>query len=554
MKKYLFLILPIIWQSLGFSAVTAKLRSSHIQKNEPFYLILSTDSVHSGEAPDLSVLQQDFFILGTESNMSYSMINGQTTSLNQWIVLLRPKKEGKLPIPAIKIGSERTQPTVIDVEGSSPQEATATSTDDPQETTSDNVTLKVTTSEQAPYVNQQVLYTVKLYSAQRLVNAEYHPPQVEDALLVPLGTGRHYQTQIKDQLYGVEEQQYAIFPQKSGSLTITPPSLDAEVYDGFPRHITVKGTPTTLSIRPAPTDYKAGNWLPTKKLTLVETYDPPLEKLKQGDTITRTITLSATAMPAQLLPTLILDKSKMFSTYPENPEVKNTVKSNELIGTSTTKITYLLNQSGNITIPALEVPWFNTTTGKTETASLPAHTITIEPNGQAESEANKADLPQAHKVKKTADTATLSVPATIRGSFLAGFALATGILALLWWFLRNPSLKRSKDSQIAIKRFQDACQKNRPAAARQALLIWAQAQWPEAAILNLQDVATRTRDAHLKKHLLLLTEALYDASKKATWQGGETLWQSFNTYRQTHIETKSNFKSKKANLPPINPV
>lgn len=553
MKKYLFLILPILWQTLGFSAVTAKISSAHIQKNEPFHLILSTDNPHSGEVPNLSPLQQDFFILGTESNMSYSMINGQTTSLNQWIILLRPKKEGKLIIPAINIGSEQTKPTIIDV-STAPQETTTTDGDFPQEeTTADNVILKVTSSEQNPYVNQQILYTVKLYSAQRLVNAEYHPPQVEDALLVPLGNGRHYQTEIKNQLYGVEEQQYAIFPQKSGNLTIVPPSLDAEIYDGFPRHITVKGTLTKLTVRPTPADYRAPNWLPAKKLSLSETYDPPLEKLKQGDTITRTITLSATAMPAQLLPTLSFDTNKLFNAYPESPEVKNTIKANELIGTSITKVTYLLNQSGNITIPALEVPWFNTTTGKTETTSLPAHTITIEPNGQATTETSSTNVPKTHSAKKKSQAAPLSMLSMIQGSFIAGFALASGLIAIMWWFLRNPSLKRSKDSQIAIKRLQDACQKNRPAAARQALLIWAQAQWPEDSILNLQDIATRTRDPLLKKHLLLLTEALYDTSQKSTWQG-DALWQSFNTYRQTHMETKSSVKAKKMDLPPINPT
>ena len=547
MKKYLFLILGMLWQPVGLTATTVELDPTHIRINDTFHLILTSDNADSRALPNLAPLQQDFTILGTERNISYSMVNGQTASFSQWIILLRPKKEGNLIIPAITIGREHTKPNVIDVGNGQHEDTSST---DNAKVASDDVMLKTTTSEPKPYVNQQVLYTVKLYSNQRLINPEYHAPIVEDALLIPLGDGRHYQTQIDNQLYSVEEQQYAIFPQKSGKLTVIAPTLDAEIYSGFPRHVTAKTTPTVLSIRPTPPDYKARNWLPAKNITLTETYDPPKQVIKQGDTITRTVTLSATAMPAQLLPILSFKTNKEFNVYPESPELKNSVQSNELMGTSTLKVTYLLNQSGNITIPELKLPWFNTITGKTEISSLPAHTLTIEPNGLDPANERNTQLPTTHSssVQQTAP----SPSSVIQWAFVAGFGLACGLIASLWWFQRTKRPGRNRSNQIAIKRLQSACQKNRPALARTSLLNWAKTQWPEAGILNLQDIATHTRDAQLKKQLQLLTQALYRSNQQPSWQGGP-LWQSFNAYRQTRPERHPHHNRKRTDLPPINP-
>ena len=524
MKQYLLrgiLSLGVLWQSIGIAATTVQLDPTHISKNDTFHLILTSDNAQSGALPNLSPLQKDFFILGTERNISYSMVNGQTTSYSRWIILLRPKKEGNLVIPALTVGQDQTKPSSIDVGGAQPEEEVL-STDDAKTApsdASDDVMLKTETSELKPYVNQQVLYTVKLYSNQRLINPQYHAPNVEDALLIPLGDGRHYQTQIDNQLYAVEEQQYAIFPQKSGKLTITSPSLDAEVYDTFPRHITAQASPTQLSIRPTPADYKAHDWLPAKNITLTETFDSPKQAMKQGDTLTRTVTIRATAMPAQLLPTLTFKTNKAFNVYPESPEVKNTIQANELTGTSTIKVTYLLNQSGDITIPKLELPWFNTATGKAEQASLPAHTLTVEPSGLTSSNTSTTPKASTHSTPAPQTGAAVSSSSVIQWAFVAGFGLACGLIALLWWLQRTPRLKRNKGNQTAIKRLQEACQKNRPALARDALLRWARMRWPEETVLNLQDIANLTRDAQLKKHLQTLTQALYHTNQKRTWKG-----------------------------------
>lgn len=63
-------------------------------------------------------------------------------------------------------------------------------------------------------MNQQIIYKVTLYNSKHLLDADYQGPQVENALLIPLGQEKRYQTQKNNINYLVEEQNYAIFPQK----------------------------------------------------------------------------------------------------------------------------------------------------------------------------------------------------------------------------------------------------------------------------------------------------------------------------------------------------
>lgn len=551
----LLILLCGLFQQTVFAAPTMQVEPQRITANDTFRLILASDNPQSGGIPNLTPLQNDFTILGTERSMSYRMVNGQTSSQTQWIILLRPKKVGRLVVPAIKVGQEETQAGMIDVSGDS----VSSTSDEARENAADGVMLKTEVSTPTPYVNQQLLYTVKLLSNAQLLNAEYHPPSVDNALLIPLGDGRHGQTEVNGSLYAVEEQQYAIFPQKSGPLTIHPPSFQAAVYDRVPRRVTVEAKETSLTVRPVPSNYQGSTWLPAKKITLAETYEPTTQTLQEGGTFTRTVTLTAVSMPAQLLPALTFAANDDFNVYPDTPEIKNVIRQNELLGTSTVKVTYLFNQKGRVTIPALEMTWFNTDTGQAETASLPARTLTIQANAAAPkgktitSSLSKTSTPSSHPTSPSEAVVTAAehlAPKSFAWAFVAGFALAFGLMILIWWLWPSKHLKRGADTKAAVKQLRDACQKNRPGWARDALILWARGQWPEARILNLNNVAILSRDAAFKKQLTVLTQALYHSRQSSSWQG-EGLWRSFDAY-QKQKQGKKPMRSNE--LPPINPV
>lgn len=547
--------LILIFCPLTFAATTVQLDHERVSQNDTFRLILSSDEINKGGLPNLTPLKKEFDILGTEHNVSYNMINGQTSASNQWIIVLRPKKTGKLNIPSIRIGSEQTESRSIDVS----DDAQIVSSDDAKSgMASDAVMLKTEVSESNPYVNQQVLYTVKLYNNQRLIGAQYHPPSVQDALMIPFGDERHYQTQENGQTYMVEEQQYAIFPQKSGAMSISPPSFETAIFDeGYPKRLHLKGPKTPITIRPAPSDYPYKNWLPAKNVTLAETYDVAAQDLKEGDTITRNVTLQASAMPAQLLPALEFNVTSQFKVYPESPETKNTIKPNEIVGVSTVKVTYLLSEAGDITIPKLDVPWFNVSTGKTEIASLPSNTLKVLP-GNATSKKPTASQniissqttprhPAPEKSPSLSFNSSSLILAVVIG-FLSGLV----VVLLILWLRKDSFFAKGKARDGVIKRVLSACDRNMPRDAHDALLAWATIWWPEKTILNLHDIAIHCRDIHLKKELAKLSQLLYDGRAPKSWDGAR-LRECFKHFCQSNPTKPSADKVLRVDLPPINP-
>ena len=534
----------LCWHVGAMANISVTIDPPAVSLGDTFRLTFTIDNPQGGGIPDLTPLQENFNIVGTERNMSYSIVNGQTQSAGQWTVLLVAKKAGALAIPPIRIGHQES--TASSIEVTTNKESI---TPDNQGIPQDDVMIKTEVSQQEAFINQQVIYTVKLYNSQRLLDAQYQPPSVEDALLIPLGDGRRYNTELNGRSYAVEEQQYAIFPQKSGDLDIASPAFNALVFSNVPKRINARSKTRKLVIKPIPADFKGKYWLPAKQVALTEVYDQTDTTMKQGGTLVRTVTLQANGVPAQLLPTLTFATSSQFNLYPEKPELNNTARQQELIGRADAKVTYVLNKAGQITIPALQVTWFNTDTGKEEIVSLPARTIVVEPTN-ASAPGNMVKVPPA-TVDNTQATPLPALPvensSPLAWWIAAGFALAWIVTLGLWRFRKSPN-GRKRDKQLALRALRKACENNNASHTQVALLRWAACQWPDVDVLNVHQLAKLVHDSTMKKQLSLLSQALYSEEMNIEWQGA-TLWRRVCAY----LRAKPTQKGKASDLPPINP-
>ncbi|MDP1604583.1 MAG: BatD family protein [Legionella sp.] len=542
--KRLIMTFMLLFSSYTQAELSLQLDASKIQMGQTFHLTLILDEPTSSALPDLTPLQADFKIVGTERSTSYNIINGKTSSTNQWIILLTPKRTGMLTIPPIEFGQAQTKATTIEVTDG---KTTSASSSDTQK----DVMLLTSVSNEHPYVNEQVIYTVKLYNSQRLLDATYQAPTIENALLISLGDSRRYQTSENGRLYTVEEQQYAIFPQKSGELTIRAPAFSALIYNGLTQQINVRAPETKLTVKSIPTNYNGKDWLPAKEILLREKYDRNTNTLTQGSTLVRTVTLQATGLPAELLPALSFTSDDTFSVYTDKPKESNTLRQNDLLGSTTVKVTYLLNKPGKIVIPAQELPWFNTVTGKEEQARLPELIIEVSALPGSSAPVDKAIEEPAKQVRpqplSTIEKPVVLVEHSSSAWWLAGcFALAWLITGLLWW--RSRWVASSKKSRAkTLNQLHDACLASEPESAREALLQWAACQWPDAILLNLAEVANLTPDLKLKREINELAKALYNKGCHA-WRGDE-LWRCIASYSRSNSLIKKSDKS----LPPINP-
>ncbi len=274
MNKLIIAVLIALCSLNGYAQIQAEVTPKEISAGEAFSLVIvKLGAINKDDVPDLSVLNQDFNVVGTMRSIEYFMVNGKSKVSTRWMVTLQPRKAGTLTIPPIKFKDEETPPLTVTVTGAGKTTTNNNTDSNDAVDTSKNTLLLTTVDEKKPYVNQQIQYTVKILHSDELINADYQPPKVENALLLPLGDVRRYET-IKDgQAYVVEEQKYAIYPQKSGRLTIKSPSFKALVYDGFQNGVFLENQPTTVEIQPVPPTFQGKLWLPAKEVTLHEDYE-----------------------------------------------------------------------------------------------------------------------------------------------------------------------------------------------------------------------------------------------------------------------------------------
>ncbi|MDR3503923.1 MAG: BatD family protein [Legionella sp.] len=549
MKKLIIISFFYLVNTLAHAEVQIQVDPSEISQDEPFRILLTQPSLQSANGiPDLTPLRKDFTILGTERSVNYSVINGQTQASSTWIITLKARKIGPITIPAIRMGADHSSPLTINV---SAQDTSIQSTSDNQQL--QDIFLTTEVNEKKPYLNQQITYKVRLYNSKQLLDASYQGPKVDNALLIPLGNEKRYQTQKNNVTYLVEEQSYAIFPQKSGPLTITSPAFIALVYGFDPQRIKASAKDITLDVQPIPSQFSGQTWIPAKQIQLSETYENRGQTIDQGSTLVRTITLDGVGIPAQLLPNLHFADSDAFNVYPEKGKEKNQVNQGEIVSRSEIKVTYLFNKSGKVIIPELKLPWFNTVTGKEEFAVLAPRTIEIAPSQTAATNASNpiqgtALAPQINR----GTTETSSSPATTNNwawIIAALFALAWLLTLGLWAWQKRSRAPGKRTYKRALQALHDACRQDNPLRCRDALLKWANVHWPDASILNLTDLMRLSTDMQFKKQVQVLSQALYQEKENASWHGDE-LWRSVTNLKETYTAPKN----KTSSLPPMNPA
>lgn len=499
-----------------------------VNLSDSFQIIFSAEETPDGN-PDFSPLEENFQILNQQRSSNMSWVNGQSSRNEQWIVSVIAKQSGELLIPPIAFGSDSSKPLQIKV------------TDAPQAPSGSNeeVFLDVKVTPENPYVQSQVLYTLKLFRRVQISQASLTEPEIKDAVVEKLGEDNTYSTQINGMDYWVTERQYAIFPQQSGVFTITPLSLTAEVvtnqrprFNGFfnrqsseTRRISSKAI--TLTVQPVPKSFTGTAWLSAESLQLAENWSDNRLQSKVGEPLTRTITLTAKGTTVGQLPELST-KTPIdgIKTYPDQPVLKEDKQSDGLIALREEKIAYIPSKAGDFTLPALTISWFNTKTQKVEVASLPAVSIKALATGNQPAPSPLSTQPQ----QQTDSPQTAVTPSTDNllwqglSAFLAVGWLLTGALFYRRSRAKSPThiqpvhKATDQDEKKALKR---ACRQHNPQAAKLALLQWGKQQFRADSLTAIAGYCSEP----LRNQIALLNQCLY-ADKSANWDG-QALWQAY---------------------------
>jgi hypothetical protein len=532
----------------AWAVLQAYVDRNPVAEDESFTLTLESSSDVDG-SPDLSPLRHDFDVQGRSKSSSLSIINGSVSRKTQWQISLMAKHSGQLQIPAISVGSEQTQPLTVTVTPASQAQAAPGSGD---------LFLEVKVSPRSAYVQQQVIYTVRLYRAVDLANGStLSEPTLPggDAVVEKLGKDKDFETQRNGMRYEVIERSYAIYPQKSGGLDIAPLVFDGDIVQGggggglfgfdpfnqSTRHKRLRSQAEHIDVKPIPAAFHGSQWLPARSLELDENWSPDPPKFMVGQAVTRTIAIMADGLTASQLPALDGGAISGLKQYPDQPALKDTQDSAGVTGLRTEKIAYIPTQAGSVTLPAIKIAWWNTAADKMEVASLPSRTFTVLP-AAAGSNATPPPVPMANTPAPAQQTPPASPPRqalppphTAAGSW-PWIALALGlgwlITVLVWWWRSRrramPAVATQSVEQDSLrgleKELQASCLANDAGRAKAAVLAWARRRWPEHPPISLTAVARRC-PGPLSEALVELDRVLY-AQTASAWQG-QGLWRQF---------------------------
>ncbi len=519
--------------------IHARVDRNPVNFNSSFSLTFTAKDSPDGD-PDFSPLEKDFEVINQQKNIQSSFVNGKFQVQSKWVVKLFAKRTGKIVIPAIAFGKDLSFPTSVNVVA---------------KTNVDNITkdifLEVTATPESPYVQAQVIYTVRLYHRVQLARGSHlSEPQAQDAVIEKLGEDKNYETTLKGIRFSVIERKYAIYPQKSGELTIEPLILTAQVVDGqssrfngfFNSQVTsskrVSSRSWTLQVKPVPEQLQSAHWLPAEHLYIEEKWSNPKMSVTVGEPITRTISLLAKGVAASQLPDIASTQEHLnIKSYPDQPLLKEKDQADGMVALREEKIAYIPSSAGEITLPAIEIPWYNTQTHKIEVARLPPvkleaiATTSTKPAVKPKQEAITSEL---SAVDATLPPATRSLTTHPVWMWLC-LVLFIGWSITLVYFLRRqsnrPHASKPKDDEHTIdenfskNELKQACQTNNPQLAQKALLAWGKQQFN---VYSLAHIAQHC-NAPLAAQIHLLRKALY-AENGREWNAIK-LYTAFNNYR-----------------------
>ena len=241
------------------AAIRAELDRNRITEGETVTLTLFTDDARQNLDADFSLLERDFQILDRRSETQLSIVNGRQTAVVRLLLTLEPKAAGEFLIPSLTFGGNSTQEIRLQVEPAPEPE--------PGSQPPVFIEVDVVPAEGPYYVHAQVGLVVRVFYQQNLTEAAISQPDPSPAA-VRLLQETPFQAERGGERYRVLERNYAVFPERSGELSVPPMQLTGRLVERRTsnvwqpavrgRRVQVESEALQLAIDPKPDSFTGG--------------------------------------------------------------------------------------------------------------------------------------------------------------------------------------------------------------------------------------------------------------------------------------------------------
>lgn len=543
-KTFMFflLVIGLFFAQVLEAKVQYFLDRGEIRENETFRLKIVVENPSTlASALTLDFLPEELERLSLQQFNNSTMVNGQFHSEMGWEVKLLAKQAGTYTVPARKFANESADSFTIRV---------LPAIDELKDDNSPaKVKLRAALNLEESYVQQQLILTVRIYRSVVTRHETLTLPKATGAVLEQLGDDRTFEMVQGNTNYRVVERQFAIFPQQSGNLTIEPMTYTATILDesqasnpwGLSRTkpISLSTPQYKVNVKPKPVSAEEP-WLPATNLKLEASWLPANQTFEVGTPATLEFKIKGTGLLQTQLPNISFPEVDGVKIYRDTPEYQQLINRLGVTSHHIEKLAIVPSQAGEVTIPELRIPWWNTITDKQDYAVLPAMTINVVPQSHTGQSAPSQPVVsnKLNNDPNTVDTGASSIGSQTQQDGLNLWQIISIVLAALWimtlilWRFTKPKpiandsnrqapviSQTEQHFKASLAEVAAACKNNNAKQAQQLLLQWCRNQSHLSHIKNLNQLKQMVAHNSLQYQLDVLQAALYSPEREQPWRG-----------------------------------
>ena len=273
-----------------------------------------------------------------------------------------------------------------------------------------------------PYVDEMILLRMRAFVRADIVLDEIRQPPLINFNWQQLGRDKPIQAMVDGFNVAGVERDLAIFPQQAGRLIIDP----------FVRHVTIVDADNQrheadFASKPIYVDvqtYTAINpagawWLPAKALTVTDSWSPEADEIPPGMLARRTIVVEAVGVTGERLPPPPDMRAPGIIAFKGPVERETIITEDGPVGRGTYRWDLRTVSSSPAQLPAIHIPWFDTSERRMREAAVPARWVAY----------LGTFVHAAHEKARTATERYLSPGPLLAG--LAGFVWTAALMAFV---------------------------------------------------------------------------------------------------------------------------
>ena len=565
--------------------VEISLDRNEIARGETVTLTIRIYDQRQGMQLDLTPLTSQFDVLGTRTSSQIRSVNGAVEAWTDYIVTLFPLEEGDLIIPELNINGTATAPMVVTVTNEGPR----------SNQSNEELYLEIETNKESVYVQEQLLFTVRLYyTINGIRNPQFTELEMENSVIQLIGSPNQYEKLIDGERYGVYEKRYVIFPQRSGPLEVPDILFRGEVTDGSSnfvfrnlntRRVTAFIEGITINVLERPSAVQSDDfWLPVSNLTLEESWSTDLNSLKVGDSLIRTVTMTADGLDGAVLPPFSPTEIEGLNLYPDPAEIERTFVEGAIVGTRIEVTSMVPVDSGNIVIPEISIPWWNIDTDQIEATVIPATSLVIATiTGEIPAEqtvASTENLEELLSQLPVVDQEMIDAQAQaefieVEAAWLS-YTIAAAFIIVMFSIYKlviadnkreiSEYLQRLKaqiaanyspnnNERVAYKQLVRACSRNDLTAIRQTLITWCDHHIDSRFVISMEDILQQNESPGLHEHARNIQTTLFqidNGQASGSTFNAKDLLQLISQLRKSKLRVqKKQQQEEQYSLPPL---